>query len=185
MVGPTLLLRQGDRPARGSGIGTETNVCIYPSGYTHPKGKVIHNLYSPLSIGVLLPTSISGYAPIGQIISQHQDREEVFSPLRGGKYPPAEGGKRSPYSRAPQAPQEATYIGSEIPAIFSPKQQAIPQHHSHHLHRSKKRPLLVSKQTSTTHPIVPVLLTRVTSTGSVYRYMGTWAELYRMAKKAI
>ena len=31
----------------------------------------------------------------------------------------------------------------------------------------KKRPLLVSKRTSTTHPIVPVLLTRVTSTGQL------------------
>ena len=111
--------------------------------------------------------TISGYAPIGQIISRHRDREEGFSPLRKGKYPPAEGGKRSPHSRAPQAPQEATYIGSEIPAISSAKQQAIPQHHSHQLHRSKKRPLLVCKPTSTTHPIVPVLLTRVTSTGQL------------------
>ena len=88
-------------------------------------------------------------------------------PLRMEKYPPAKGGKRSPYSQAPQVTQETTYIGSEIPAISSTKQQTIPQHHRHHLHRSKKRPLLVSKRTSTTHPIVPVLLTRVTSTGQL------------------
>ena len=87
--------------------------------------------------------------------------------LRDKKYPPAESGKHSPYSPAPQVPQEATYIGSEISAISSTKQQAIPQHHSQRLHRSRKRPLLVSKRTSTTHPIVPVLLTRVTSTGQL------------------
>jgi len=84
------------------------------------------------------------------------------------KYPPTKGGKRSPHSRAPQVPQEATYIGSEIPTISTAKQQTIPQHHTLHLHRSKKRPLLVSKRTSTTHPIVPVLLTRVTSTGQLH-----------------
>ena len=88
-------------------------------------------------------------------------------PLRMEKYPPTKGGKRSPHSRAPQVPQEATYIGSEIPTISTAKQQTIPQHHTLHLHRSKKRPLLVSKRTSTTHPIVPVLLTRVTSTGQL------------------
>lgn len=64
-------------------------------------------------------------------------------------------------------PKRQLTIGSEIPAISSTKQQTIPQHHRHHLHRSKKRPLLVSKRTSTTHPIVPVLLTRVTSTGQL------------------
>ena len=115
----------------------------------------------------MLSTSISGYAPIGQIISRRRDREEVFLPLRKGKYPLAESGKHSPYSPAPQVPQEATYIGSEISAISSTKQQAISQHHRYCLYRSKKRPLLVSKRTSTTHPIVPVLLTRVTSTGQL------------------
>ena len=86
--------------------------------------------------------------------------------LRSEKYPPAEGGKCPPYSPAPQVPQEATYI-KRAPAIPSPQQQAFLQHHRHCLHRSKKRPLLVSKRTSTTHPIVPVLLTRVTSTSQL------------------
>ena len=54
-----------------------------------------------------------------------------FLPLQGRKYPPTESGKHSPYSPAPQVPQETTYIGSEIPAISSAKQQTIPQHHSH------------------------------------------------------
>ena len=117
-------------------------------------------------------------------LSKLRSRESFFD-SSGQKISTCRRWKTQPHSQAPQAPQEATYIGSEIPTIFTPDQQALSQHHTHHLHRSKKRPLLVSKRTSTTHPIVPVLLTRVTSTGSVYRYMGTWAELYRMAKKAI
>ena len=98
-------------------------------------------------------------------LSKLRSRESFFD-SSGQKYPPAEGGKRSPYSPAPQVPQEATYI-KRAPAIPSPQQQAFLQYHSHYLHRSKKRPLLVSKRTSTTHPIVPVLLTRVTSTSQL------------------
>ena len=52
-------------------------------------------------------------------LSKLRSRESFFD-SSGQKYPPAEGGKRSPYSQAPQAPQEATYIGSEIPAISTP-----------------------------------------------------------------
>ena len=99
-------------------------------------------------------------------LSKLRSRESFFD-SSGQKISTCRRWKTQPHSQAPQAPQEATYIGSEIPTIFSPKQQAIPQHHTHHLYRSKKRPLLVSKQTSTTHPIVPVLLTRVTSTGPI------------------
>ena len=42
--------------------------------------------------------------------------EGRFFTLQGRKYPPTESGKHSPYSPAPQVPQEATYIGRS-PAI--------------------------------------------------------------------
>ena len=108
-----------------------------------------------------------------------------FSPLRKGKYPPAETGKHSPFFMSPSSPLQTATISREIPTIFTPNQQAISQHHTHYLHRSKKRPLLVSKRTSTTHPIVPVLLTRVTSTGFIIgigirgqSYIGWRRKLY-------
>ena len=114
----------------------------------------------------MLSTSISVYAPIGQIISRHRDREEVFSPLRGENIhlPKVEN---VALFMSPSSPLQTATISREILTIFAPDQQAISQHHSLHLHRSKKRPLLVSKRTSTTHPIVPVLLTRVSSTGQL------------------
>lgn len=42
-----------------------------------------------------------------------------------------------------------------------------------------KRPLLVSKRTSTTHPIVPVLLTQVTSTGQLADQYWSYLPLNR------
>ena len=120
----------------------------------------------------LQPAKHRGIAPdINQRL--RTDRPNYLSKARsGGSFFTPQRGKISTCRRwktqslftSPSSPQEATYIGSEIPAIFSAKQQTIPQHHSHHPHRSKKQPVLVSKRTSTAHPIGPVLLTRVTST---------------------
>ena len=98
--------------------------------------------------------------------------------LRGGKYPPPEGGKHSPYSRAPHVPKEATSI--EIAPPFPHLNNKL----SHSIIDTAstdqtKRPLLVSKRTSTTHPIVPVLLTQVSSTGQLADQYWSYLPLNR------
>ena len=145
--------------------------------YPQPLQPAKHRGIAP-DINQRLRTDMPNY------LSTSREGGRFFAPSKG-KISTCRKWKTQPHSQAPQALQEATYIGSEIPAISTAKQQTIPQHHSPHLHRSKKRPLLVSKRTSTTHPIVPVLLTRVSSTGPIIgigvhgqSYIGWRRKLY-------
>ena len=141
----------------------------------------------------LQPAKHRGIAPdINQRL--RTDRPNYLSKARsGGSFFTPQRGKISTCRRwktqslftSPSSPQEATYIGSEIPAIFSAKQQTIPQHHSHHLHRSKKATATGQQANQYYSPY----RTSTAHTSDQYwphnRYRSTRAELYRMAKKTI
>ena len=127
--------------------------------------------------GIALDINLQLYTDQPNYFSKARSERRFFAPSKG-KISTCRRWKTQPFFMSPSSPLQTATISREIPTIFTPNQQAISQHHSPHLHRSKKRPLLVSKRTSTTHPIVPVLVPYIGIWVRGQSYIGWRRKLY-------